>query len=247
MGKHKGKIWGAVIGFFLGQTLGAVIIGFIIGAVIDNARNKQGRGGGHRSNQERANIFITNLIYIVAYLIKVDGDVSDSEIRTTLQFFRSLGHSESSMQVIRQLLYRSLETGIDLKRVCTRLRSVSAYSDRLVILRVAYLVIKADGLLHQKEKEALGKIAEYLGISESDFKSIKAEFFQSNDKYYKILGLEKGATKEEVKKAYRKLAMKHHPDRVAHLGQEYVKIATEKFKTIQEAYQEVSKDLEAKV
>ena len=49
--------------------------------------------------------------------------------------------------------------------------------------------------------------------------------------YYKLLGVEKGASEEEIKKAYRKLAMKYHPDHTK--GD---KAAEEKFKKISEAY-----------
>ena len=70
------------------------------------------------------------------------------------------------------------------------------------------------------------------------------EFLKTDDKYYKILGLQQGASITEVKKAYRKLALQHHPDRVAHLGKEYADVATEKFKTINEAYGKVTKELQ---
>jgi DnaJ-class molecular chaperone len=54
---------------------------------------------------------------------------------------------------------------------------------------------------------------------------------------YKILELEKSATKEEIKKAYRKLAMKYHPDR--NKGD---KEAEKQFKQINEAYSVLSDD-----
>ena len=49
------------------------------------------------------------------------------------------------------------------------------------------------------------------------------------------------ATDEEVKKAYRRMAMKYHPDKVAQLGDEVQKAANEKFKKVQEAYEAIQK------
>ena len=56
---------------------------------------------------------------------------------------------------------------------------------------------------------------------------------------YQILGVEKGAPFNEVKAAYRKLAIKYHPDKVNHLGDEFKVLAEKRFKEIQEAYQEL--------
>lgn len=57
---------------------------------------------------------------------------------------------------------------------------------------------------------------------------------------YEVLGLQPGASIEEVKKAYRQLAGKYHPDKVTHLGEEFQKLAEERFKQIQQAYQVIA-------
>ena len=87
-------------------------------------------------------------------------------------------------------------------------------------------------------------IANYLAISSVDFESIKAMFYNSSDNAYKILEIEKGATASTVKKAYRKMAKKYHPDRVVHLGKEHQKGAEEKFKQVQDAYEQIKKKLD---
>ena len=82
----------------------------------------------------------------------------------------------------------------------------------------------------------------YLGINNRDFESIKAMFFNSKDNAYKILEIDKSATDDEVKKAYRKMAKKYHPDKVMHLGEEHQKGAEEKFRQVQEAYEMIQKE-----
>ena len=85
-------------------------------------------------------------------------------------------------------------------------------------------------------------MAGYLGISSVDYKRIKAMFYSSRDNAYKILGLDKTATVDQIKKAYRRLVKKYHPDKVAHLGQEHQKGAEEKFKQVQKAYEQIQKE-----
>ena len=92
------------------------------------------------------------------------------------------------------------------------------------------------------EVEAIALIASYLGINPKDFESIKAMFYNSSDSAYKILELDSNATISEIKKAYRKMAKKYHPDKVSHLGEEHQKGAEEKFRKVQEAYEQLQKE-----
>ena len=105
-------------------------------------------------------------------------------------------------------------------------------------------IAKADGLVNALEIESIRKMAVYLYISNRDFESIKAMFYKKNDSKtaYKILEIEKTATNDEVKKAYRKMVKKHHPDKVRHLGEEYQKGAEDKFRNIQKAYEQIQKE-----
>ena len=56
---------------------------------------------------------------------------------------------------------------------------------------------------------------------------------------YQILGVDSSISDADLKKSYRKLAIKHHPDKVAHLGEDHVQVAEDKFQKIQEAYDEI--------
>ena len=59
--------------------------------------------------------------------------------------------------------------------------------------------------------------------------------------YYKVLGVKNDASQDEIKKAYRRMAMKYHPDKVANAGEEIRQQATEKFRKINEAYEHIKK------
>ena len=75
-----------------------------------------------------------------------------------------------------------------------------------------------------------------------DFESIKAMFFKNPDSAYKILEIERSATDAEIKTAYRTMAKKYHPDKLQHMDEVYQKGAEEKFRKVQEAYEQLQKE-----
>jgi DnaJ like chaperone protein len=99
----------------------------------------------------------------------------------------------------------------------------------------------ADGEVDSTEDHLLKQLASALRISQYDYESIRAMFIKNNESAYKIMEIEPSATDEEVKKAYRKMAIKYHPDKVSHLGAEYQKAAEEKFQSLNQAYESIRK------
>jgi DnaJ like chaperone protein len=112
---------------------------------------------------------------------------------------------------------------------------------RVQLLHYLFGIAKADGDVSDSEISAIKLIAGMMGISNVDFESVKNMFYRDVDSDYKVLGLEKEATDEEVKKAHRKMAIKFHPDKVAQMGEEYQKGAKEKFQQIQDSYDAIKK------
>ncbi len=116
--------------------------------------------------------------------------------------------------------------------------------DDLIILGVLYWYhfIYRPAKMRAKYKEAYHQEGEgtereyYQG--EQQQKARTDRRFSKRDPY-EILGVERGAPLNEVKAAYRKLAIKYHPDKVNHLGDEFKVLAEKRFKEIQEAYQEL--------
>jgi DnaJ like chaperone protein len=236
MAKVGGKVWGGILGMMFGGPLGA-IAGVYIGHQIDSVQ-------GRISTVNEADVFQINLISILAYVAKVDGHVDRREVATILAFFKQIGFGRR-MEAIQRTLKFALTQDIDLQSTCINFTKASKYEGRLMLLRMVYLVVMADEVIHPKEKAAIEEIVKYLGITNEDYQMLQAEFFKTDDKYYQILGLKRGASQGQVKKAYRDLAFSCHPDKVAHLGPEYVGVAEEKFKTINEAYEKVTKELQA--
>ncbi len=261
----KARFWCSLIGIFLLGPLGA-LIGFGVGYVLDNKKGSRISGKawggilglmfagplgaiagvylGHSMDKgketvDEKSMFQINLLSILSYVAKVDGHIDPREVQTIIEIFRQFGYGSHQISTIQRTLEFALKQDIDLKETCENFSKASRYEERLMLLRVVYLVAKADGVIHSSEKIAIEEIVSYLKISEDDYMSLQGAFGKSDDRYYQILGLKRGVIKSEVKRAYRKLALKHHPDRVAHLGEEYKKIATEDFKKISEAYEKV--------
>jgi len=135
-----------------------------------------------------------------------------------------------------------LKQEIPLRDVCYQIKHRLDHSSRLQLLHCLFGVSKADGKVHPREVEIIEKIAGYLGISAKDLGSIKAMFYEDTDAAYRILEIKASVSNDEVKKAYRKMANKYHPDKVAYLGEDIRKAAGEKFRKVKNAYDTVKKD-----
>ena len=116
------------------------------------------------------------------------------------------------------------------------------HPSRLQMIHILFGLSQADGHIHPLEVKVIQTISGYLGISIKDFESIQAMFYKDTGASYKILEIDAAATDTEVKKAYRKMAAKFHPDKVHHLGEEFQKMAEEKFKTLNDAYIQIKKE-----
>ena len=103
---------------------------------------------------------------------------------------------------------------------------------------------KADGIVSEVEMNKIHTIAGYLYINQHDFDSIKAMFYNEVNSSYRILEIKKSASDSEVKKAYRKMVKKYHPDKLRNLGPEHIKGAEDKFRQVQKAYEHIQKERE---
>ena len=176
-----------------------------------------------------------------AAVMNADGKVLKSELNFVKSFFNQQFGPQFSQQHL-QTLKRFLDSNeIPLQRICNDIRMRMQPEVRVQLLHYMFGIAKADGDVSPSEINVISRIADMLGVSRQDFESVKNMFYRNVDSDYKGLGIEPSATDDEVKKAYRKMAIKFHPDKVAQMGEEYEKGAKEKFQKIQDSYDAIKK------
>lgn len=244
MGKY-GKWLGAGLGWAFGGPIGA-IFGYGIGSLLDGkSKTKVNPEQGYSSQGTRyqtgAADFNRALLVLAAAVMKSDGKVVKAELDYVKQFLLqqfSASHTQEMILALRDILKQD----IPVQSVCFQIKFNMQHAMRLQLLHFLFGISKADGEVHASEINMLEQIAAALGISHKDFESIKAMFYEATESAYKILEIDKSATDAEVKKAYRKMAIKYHPDKVSDLGEEHIKAAQAKFLKVQEAYDKIKKE-----
>lgn len=233
--RNYGKWIGGGIGWAFGGPLGA-IIGFAIGSVFGNSSNTDDYIGGTTKQRD----FNVSLLVLSAAVMKADGYVKKSELDYVKRFFlTNFGQERAEKYIL--MLREILKQDIQIYEVSQQIGHFMDYYSKLQLLHYLFGIASADGHTHEKEIDIISVIAKYMGISSADFQSIKAMFVQDVDSAYKILGIEINATDDEVKKAYREMAKKYHPDKVSYLGEDVRKSAEQKLQEVNEAYDKIRK------
>lgn len=234
-----GKWIGGGLGFVMGGPIGG-LLGFLVGSMIDGTTvhsSTYGEGSVRTSQGD----FGMSLLVLVAAVMKADGKIVKSELDFVKQFFVRQFGQESARQALL-MLKDILKQEIPVRDVCLQIKGNMDYSSRLQLLHLLFNLSVADSVIHSSEIAVIEKISAFMGVASSDFLSIKNMFIPETDSSYKILEIDQSSSNEEVKKAYRRMAMKYHPDKVSHLGEEIRKSADEKFSRVNEAYEKIKKE-----
>ena len=233
-----GKWIGGVLGWAVLGPLGA-IIGYYIGSALEDDSRSESETDP-RYDQGQRNSFLISLLVLSAAVIKADGKVTSAEIAKLREFFaRNFGTqaANEAEKIVKEIVHKDF----NIYEVCGQVRSCMDYSQRMQLYHYLVSLGACDGLM-QCEVDILEVIATNIGLSKGDADSILALFRPSNDANYRILGISPEATDEEVKKAYRRMAVKYHPDKVATLGEDVQKAAEEKFKAVSQAYEAICRE-----
>lgn len=240
--KFMTKWFGAIIGYLFFRLPGAVL-GFLVGSLVENLRSNGDavvRGFG-RTAVEPAD-FELNLLSLCSVVIKADERVTREELDYVRQYFLSTYGKEKANAIFRTFNEVIKKQEISTVQICDYMNQRTRYEVRLQLVHFLFGIAQADGQVSQSEVDKLREIAGYLRLGANDFESIKAMFLKSADTAYTILEIDRSASNDEVKKAYRTMAKKYHPDRVNTQDEAIRKGAEEKFKQVQLAYEQIQKE-----
>lgn len=196
--------------------------------------------GGYQTSQVYPADFKNSLLILIAAVMKADGVAMKSELDLVkAMLLRTYGEGETKNMLLQ--LREHLKKEHNLNEVCRNLRNRMSYSPRLELVHILFRISRADGVISDAELHLIQQVATQLGVSHTDYLSLKAMFVESADADFKILDVSNTASEDDVKKAYRKLAMRFHPDRLQGLTEGEKKSAEEKFLRVQKAYENIKK------
>lgn len=255
-----GIIAGILIYYRTKSFVLAIATYYIVNLLVNQLTNKQNPNNNRRQDFQRQfqqqyqrqnsnyyqqriskNDFATALLVLSASVMKSDGTPLKSELEYVRGFFNqqfSPDFAQKQMLAFRDILKKNF----DLTQVCNLIKQAQPPQQRSVLIQYLFGIAQADGHVSDSEVQIINRISILLGISSYEFEQLKAMFYKSTSNAYEMLGINKSATNDEVKKAYRKLAVQNHPDKFAQMGEEYQIAAKEKFQKIQDAYETIKKE-----
>ncbi len=240
MSVGKKILWGG-LGWVLGGPIGA-IVGYSLAGITGQSMNSYGSSYQRRQYpQTQPGDFIVCLLVLFGAVMKADNKMLKSELNFVKNFL-SKQFSQNEVRNFMILFKDIIKQDYPLRDVCKQIVRSMDHPSRLELVHILFGLSNSDGQIDASEINLLGTISGYLNINKNDFNSIKAMFVHDTLSDYNILEIDPNSTDDEVKKAYRKMAIKYHPDKVSHLGDELKNIAEEKFKSVNDAYQSIKKE-----
>ena len=259
---------GAGLGLYLtkGSFLGA-FLGFLIGGFIDNFQraakylNESNNHAGPRSSynqrqnyrsphdifqfyqqQQSRYSLSSTLLILSAAVMKADKKVLKSELNFVKEFLKVQLGPQYNSNLLKELKEYIDRPNLPIAEVCRELRMRANPQTRTQLIHYLFNIAKSDGQVSVPERQVIEMISRYLGVSSQEYSSVQENYHRNTSQDYQTLGVTKESTDSEIKKAYRKLALKYHPDKVNQLDFSEQKRAKEKFQKIQEAYEAIKKE-----
>ncbi len=235
-GTNYAKWIGGGLGWAFGGPIGG-ILGFMFGSMV-------GGGTGFQSGQigqTRAGDFNVSLLILTAAVMKADGKVTRSELDYAKKFIASNFGAERAPYYVK-ILGDLIKQDYNVQDVSYQIKQYMDYSSRLMLIQFLFGIALSDGKTHNQEIDIISTISSFLGITNNDYASIKAMFIKDTNSAYKILEVTPDVSNDDLKKAYRELAKKYHPDKVSHLGDEIKKAAEVKITELNAAYESIKEE-----
>lgn len=253
---------GAILGYLIGNTI-EKRAGARQSSLGDGGRQRSQAYERHRyTNTGSAEDLSAALLVLMAAVMKADNAVKKSELDIVKRFLVTNYGEEKAKEMLLKL--RDMQQqDFPIADICYQIKQNTDYTTRYHMLDFLFSIADADGQVAQAEITVLHSISNHLGINARDYLSIftrhvassfgnggysysqgrNSSSRSSSNSYtkdpYKVLGIDSSATDEEVKKAYRRMAMKYHPDKVESMGEEMKKNAEAQFREINEAYEQI--------
>ncbi|MEX2597830.1 MAG: TerB family tellurite resistance protein [Salibacteraceae bacterium] len=237
MVKNYAKWLGGALGWAFGGPIGG-LVGFSLGMLWDNATLEVDIPRDTSGRQTHQADFAISLLVLSAAVMRADQKVLKSELTYVKRFLNQQFGEQKSLELLR-VLKDLLEKSIPLEPVCHQIASHTNLAQRLQLIHFLLGIANADGHLDKREWSTIKYISELLRISDRDLESLEAMYEIDDDRYYRILEIEPGASEQEIKSAYRKMAKKYHPDRLGDVGEEVRNAAVEKFRQVKYAYEKL--------
>ena len=231
----------------LGYTyfrFGGAILGYFIGSILEQLFRQDRRNpfASVQSQRMQTNQVQLNLLSLAAIVIKADGKVDERELRFVRNYFITNYGEAYASSIFAKFNKEVKKEQQNLNEITRLFVQRAPYETRLQILHFLFAIANADGHVAEVEVQKILQIANALQLRSMDFESIKAMFVKSADNAYKILEISPSATDAEVKKAYRTMAKKYHPDKLQTDDAALKKGAQEKFQQVQAAYETIQKE-----
>jgi len=222
------------LGWAFGGPIGG-LIGYALGSLVEKANKSEQRTA---SNETTQGDFAITFVVLTASVMKADGKVLKSELEFVKTYFVKFFGVDQATEMLH-ILKDILKKDIHVNEITAQIQQHMNYASRLQVLHFLYGIALADGNVSIEEINLIKEISRGIGINQADCESIKNMYVKETDSACKILEISPEASNEEVKKAYKKMAIKYHPDKVSYLGEEARKAAEDKFKKLSEAYEKI--------